>query len=181
MIYYRPVKSQWITQWFGENKNSFYAELNMEGHNGIDFGVPTGTSVFWYGSEGATVLMTGVDYYGGNALVLLTEEDEKHYSHTFYHLKEFKVQAGDVIKPGQLIAISDNTGKASTGSHLHALEVKEVEKDQYGNWRTINKDNGYLGAINPMPKFKNIFILEYLQITTLQLIIEALKRFLKGR
>jgi len=47
-----------------------------------------------------------------------------------------------------------NTG-FSTGNHLH-LGLKRVDE----NGKTINKDNGYFGAIDPEPYFVNEFVLK---------------------
>lgn len=184
MKYYRPVKTSRITQGFGENKNEFYKQLGMLGHNGVDIGCPTGEKGYWYGTGRGTMLSIGVDYWGGIYCEVLTEEDEHYYKHVFYHLKEVLAKVGQVLESGDLMYITDNTGKATTGPHLHAIEVKEVAKDQYGNWKTINKDNGYLGAIDPTPKFVNIFILDYLktlqgQISLLQMLVNIWKMIKK--
>lgn len=163
MKYYRPVKSTQINQWFGENKNPLYKQLGMLGHNGIDFGAPDGTKGYWYGSDIGTLIKIGYDYLGGNYCVVLTEEEERFYKHVFYHLKEVVAKTGQVLESGDLMYITDNTGKGTTGPHLHAIEIKEVSKDENGNWKTLNKNNGYFGAIDPAPKFVNIFILDYME------------------
>ncbi|PTE82951.1 M23 family peptidase, partial [Staphylococcus epidermidis] len=37
----------------------------------------------------------------------------------YMHLNDYKVKEGDTVKPGQVIALSGNTGKQTTGPHLH--------------------------------------------------------------
>lgn len=48
-----------------------------------------------------------------------------------------------------MIAHTDNTGKYTTGSHLH-FGFKLLDNN---NLNTINYNNGYLGAVNPAPYF----------------------------
>jgi len=57
------------------------------------------------------------------------------------------VGVGDEIKAGKLIGQADNTGAYTTGDHLH-FGLKQTF-----NGATINKDNGYNGAIDPAPYF----------------------------
>jgi murein DD-endopeptidase MepM/ murein hydrolase activator NlpD len=183
MLYYRPVSTNKISQRFGENLVPLYKQLGLLGHNGIDFGVHN-EKVYWYGSGKGEVEAVKNDYLGGIGLYIITEEDGHYFRHRFWHLKESKVQVGQVAESGDLIAISDNTGAGTTGSHLHALDIKEVIRDSLGNWQSINKDNGYGGSIDPTPKFKNIFIGDYQnnlkgQIDILGKLIELWKRLLK--
>lgn len=162
MKYLRPVKSSYITQKFGENKNNIYATLGWVGHNGIDFGVPSGTPFYWYGTDKGTLIEIGQDNLGGNYCSVLTEEDGKFYRHRFFHLQEVKAKVGQVLESGDFIGYTDNTGTATTGPHLHALDIKEVRKDEQGNWKTWNVSNGYGGSINPEGKYIDTFVLDYI-------------------
>ena len=186
MNYYRPVACKAITQKFGENLNPIYKQLNLLGHNGVDFGTITGTRAYWYGSDKGTLIEIGIDSMGGNYCSVLTEEDGHFFRHRFFHLKEVVARVGQVLGTGDLLCITDNTGTATTGPHLHCLDIKEVVKDLNGNWQSINKDNGYGGSIDPTPKLKNIYVLEVLenmkaQISILQKIKDLLSNFIKGR
>ncbi|MGW0945779.1 M23 family metallopeptidase [Streptomyces sp. NPDC002623] len=87
-------------------------------HSGQDFAVPTGTKVM--AAHGGTVVKAGGNGAGdgpayGNAIVI------KHangvYSQ-YAHLSHINVKVGQVVKTGQKIALSGNTGNSS-GPHLH--------------------------------------------------------------
>lgn len=87
-------------------------------HSGQDFAVATGTKVF--AAHGGKVVKAGGNGAGdgpayGNAVVI------KHangvYSQ-YAHLSKVNVKVGQVVKTGQRIALSGNTGNSS-GPHLH--------------------------------------------------------------
>jgi murein DD-endopeptidase MepM/ murein hydrolase activator NlpD len=83
-------------------------------HLGLDFRVPTGTSVA--AMNAGTVLLARPLYFEGNFVVI----DHGQGLLTLYlHLSEFKVKEGDKVKRGQEIGLSGGTGRA-TGPHLHA-------------------------------------------------------------
>jgi len=89
-----------------------------------------------------------MDEGGGISIELLSNEKGEGFKTIYYHLKEAKVFKGDKIKEGQVIGLADNTGKYTTGDHLHfALKITN-------NGQTVNSNNGYLGAIDPAPYFK---------------------------
>jgi murein DD-endopeptidase MepM/ murein hydrolase activator NlpD len=82
-------------------------------HQGLDFRVPTGTSVT--AMNDGTVLLARPLFYEGNFVVI----DHGQGLLTLYlHLSEFKVKEGDAVKRGQEIGLSGGTGRA-TGPHLH--------------------------------------------------------------
>lgn len=123
-----------ITQHFGENPAS-YSQFGLKGHNGIDFGLPTGTEVI--ATHGGKVIEATSDPTGyGNYIKI---EDDKQGS-LYAHLQSFKVNVGDQVNEGQVIGISDNTGN-STGPHLH-----------FGYYLfPRDRSNGYSGYIDPLP------------------------------
>ncbi|MER5943788.1 M23 family metallopeptidase [Streptomyces sp. NPDC001928] len=92
-------------------------------HSGQDFAVPTGTQVV--AAHGGTVVKAGGNGAGdgpayGNAIVI------KHGNGTFSqyaHLSRIDVKIGQVVKTGQNIAKSGNTGNSS-GPHLH-FEIRK--------------------------------------------------------
>lgn len=131
----RPFDGNWIlTQGFGENPAS-YSRFGMNGHNGLDYGTPTGTPIL--APHGGTVVETTSDPTGYGLYIKI--ENSKEGS-VLAHLKSYSVKVGDVVKEGQQVAISDNTGN-STGPHLH-----------WGYYTLPrNRSNGYAGFINQAP------------------------------
>jgi murein DD-endopeptidase MepM/ murein hydrolase activator NlpD len=82
-------------------------------HQGLDYRVPTGTPVT--ALNDGTVLLARFLYYEGNCVVI---DHGQGLLTLFFHLSEFKVKEGDVVKRGQEIGLSGGTGRA-TGPHLH--------------------------------------------------------------
>jgi murein DD-endopeptidase MepM/ murein hydrolase activator NlpD len=98
-------------------------------------------------AHSGTVSWCGKGKDGGIGVELWGEGFKTFYYH---HLKNSpKVQVGVKIGEGETIAEADNTGKYTTGDHLH-FEKYLVDK----NGTTLNKDNGYGGSIDPAPDFK---------------------------
>jgi murein DD-endopeptidase MepM/ murein hydrolase activator NlpD len=57
-----------VTQGFGQNAES-YAPYGMQGHNGIDFGIPEGTVVYAPHDGTATVKDNGTKDYGLHVII----------------------------------------------------------------------------------------------------------------
>ena len=105
-----------ITSYFGERVDPISGEDGV--HNAIDIALDEGScvSAAWDG----VVSKTGYDSTSGNYIWLV----HKNGNETFYcHLSEVLVSDGAVIRAGETIAFSGNTGY-STGPHLH-FAVKE--------------------------------------------------------
>lgn len=131
----KPFANDWkLTQGFAENPQ-IYAQFNLKGHNGTDWGLPTGTEIVAPHSGKVVEATNNPTGYG-----LYLKIESATEGSVLAHLKEFKVKVGDQVTEGQLVAISDNTG-FSTGPHLH-----------WGYYR-IPRDraNGYGGFIDPFP------------------------------
>jgi murein DD-endopeptidase MepM/ murein hydrolase activator NlpD len=82
-------------------------------HLGLDYGVPTGTSV--HAVNHGTVLLARPLFFEGNCVVL---DHGQGLLSLYLHLSEFNVKEGDEVAPGQVIGLSGGTGRA-TGPHLH--------------------------------------------------------------
>jgi murein DD-endopeptidase MepM/ murein hydrolase activator NlpD len=82
-------------------------------HLGLDFRVPSGTPVAAMNS--GTVLLARFLYFEGNCVVI---DHGQGLLTLYFHLSEFKVKEGDIVKRGQEIGLSGGTGRA-TGPHLH--------------------------------------------------------------
>ena len=183
----RALNSNIITQGFNSNPEmvEFYKKYGMSNHGGIDFWAKDGEKIYWDGSIRGQVLNTEIDSNGGLGVNIITEE-EVIYKHRFWHLKEFKCQAGQILESGDLIGLQDNTG-VSTGTHLHR-DVKEMVREN-GVLKIKYPNNGTFGTIDFTPFFTNIFIVDYMknletQVSIYEKIIQSLKsiiEILKGR
>ncbi|MFE5597614.1 M23 family metallopeptidase [Streptomyces coelicoflavus] len=108
-----PVKKYSLSASFAQNGGMWAHK-----HSGQDFAVPVGTNVV--AAHGGTVVKAGGNGAGdgpayGNAIVI------KHGNGTYSqyaHLSKINVKIGQVVKTGQSIAKSGNTGNSS-GPHLH--------------------------------------------------------------
>ncbi|WP_309098085.1 M23 family metallopeptidase [Streptomyces sp.] len=108
-----PVKKYKLSASFAQNGGMWQST-----HSGQDYAVPSGTQVV--AAHGGTVVKAGPNGAGdgpayGNAVVV------KHGNGTYSqyaHLSQVKVRIGQVVKTGQEIARSGNTGNSS-GPHLH--------------------------------------------------------------
>lgn len=141
-----PLKQIVVSQEFGMNFLDFYQKMGMKGHNGIDFVTINGTECF--ATHDGEVTFAGTDGDGGISVTLLSEEG--HFKTIYYHLKDVYCKKGDLVKAGDLIGHCDNTGKMTTGNHLH-FGMKFLDDN---NFNVINYGNGYFGAVNPAPYFK---------------------------
>jgi murein DD-endopeptidase MepM/ murein hydrolase activator NlpD len=82
-------------------------------HQGLDFRVPTGTSVAAV-NHGRVILARPL-FFEGNCVVI----DHGQGLLTLYlHLSKFLVKEGDDVDKGQEVGLSGGTGRA-TGPHLH--------------------------------------------------------------
>ncbi|MFF6948844.1 M23 family metallopeptidase [Streptomyces iakyrus] len=108
-----PVKKYKLSASFAQNGGMWQST-----HSGQDFAVPSGTQVV--ATHGGTVVKAGGNGAGdgpayGNAVVI------KHGNGTYSqyaHLSKVTVHVGQIVKTGQEIAKSGNTGNSS-GPHLH--------------------------------------------------------------
>lgn len=125
-----------ITQGFGQNPAD-YASYGLAGHNGIDFGVPEGTSVYAPHDGTVTVMDHGTKDYGLHVIV----SDGSRQS-VLAHLSQTSLTTGQKISQGDLAGKSGKTGDA-TGPHLH-WTFKPVKNNV-----AVFKDNGFQGAVDP--------------------------------
>ena len=82
-------------------------------HTGADLRAPIGTEVL--AANHGRVVLTGNYFFAGQSIVL----DHGGGLYTMYfHLSEFKVDAGAMVRRGDVIALSGMSGRV-TGPHLH--------------------------------------------------------------
>jgi len=148
-----------LTQYFGNTAFAKSGAYNGQGHNGIDFGVPTGTKIT--AALGGTVVETGnTDAVSGclsyGKWVLI--EHGNGLSTLYAHLSSINVTGGQSVSTGQLIGHSGNTGY-STGPHLHFTVVasKGVQVVRLGDVKSITSCGparvpvaGFEAYINPL-------------------------------
>lgn len=143
-----PLRDIHVTQPFGVNFADFYKGMGMVGHNGVDFLAADGCKIL--ASHDGVVTFAGMDGDGGISITLTNAINGTGYKTIYYHLKECLVKVGDKVKQGQIIGLSDNTGKYTHGSHLH-FGLKFLT-----NGKVDDYNNGYFGAVDPAPYFANM-------------------------
>jgi murein DD-endopeptidase MepM/ murein hydrolase activator NlpD len=114
-----PLKSGRRTSGFGNRLDPFKKTISF--HSGIDFACPVGTRI--YSTRSGKVQYAG--YRGNYGLLVIIKHHHSYYSY-YGHLSRALVKKGTVVKRGQLIALSGNTGR-STGPHLH-FEVRKKSR-----------------------------------------------------
>ena len=141
-----PVKDVFVVQPFGVNYFNFYEKMNLLGHSGIDFRTKRGCPV--YATHDGKITWAGDnpnDVKNGQPAQYVRLNGDGFYT-IYYHLLECKVKRLDRVKAGDLIGLADNTGKMTTGDHLH-FELKILEVGE------VQRSNGYNGATDPAPYF----------------------------
>jgi len=149
----RPLKYCITTQPFGVNYVNFYQDLGMKGHNGIDFKCYENEV---YASFDGVIKYAGKYSDGGIGIEIISDhkDNDGHFKVIYYHLKSIHdgIKKDNRVLGGQPIGISDNTGKYTTGNHLH-WGIKRCSE----TGATSNYYNGFHGAINPEPFLKKGF------------------------
>lgn len=161
---YKPLKPWFVGQRFGEDTvctdgaryvskpttatcptgfTSLYASLGLKGHNGLDIGA-------WRGQPVSCAAEGRVHYVettpgSGLAVEVVSKVGDRYFKHIYGHLQGVNVSKGQEVGVGALLGWADSTGM-STGDHLH-FGLKECT----ALGKTLNKDNGYKGAIDPAP------------------------------
>jgi murein DD-endopeptidase MepM/ murein hydrolase activator NlpD len=151
-----------ITQYFG---NTPFSTANPQiyngaGHNGVDFGAPTGTPLEaallgTVKGTGNTDEVKGCYSYGKWVLI----EHGNGLTTLYSHLSRINVSAGQKVSTGEVIGYSGNTGY-STGPHLHftVFATQGVEIIRLGDIRArtncanaripVSPVNGYLNPLS---------------------------------
>lgn len=111
----------------------FYKGMTMNGtnrHYGLDFGMPTGTSV--KAVTAGTITDASWSPYGGGNQVTLKEPGGKWFQ-WWMHNSKFSVKKGDKVNVGDELAKSGNTG-SSNAPHVHFQRMK----GGLGNDKAVN-------------------------------------------
>ncbi len=108
-----------VTSTFGPRTHPVTGEVGKQ-HNGLDLGVGTGTPVLAVGP--GTVASTFFEEGGGNVIFV---DHDNGLRTAYLHLSSFNCRPGQRVNGGEVIGFSGNTGKFTTGPHLH-FEVRRV-------------------------------------------------------
>jgi murein DD-endopeptidase MepM/ murein hydrolase activator NlpD len=82
-------------------------------HSGTDLSAPAGTEVI--ATNHGRVVLVGNFFFAGHSVVL---DHGAGLQTMYFHLSEFKVAEGAMVRKGEVIALSGMTGRV-TGAHLH--------------------------------------------------------------
>lgn len=125
-----PMESV-ITSHYG-NARMFNNELRSY-HAGTDFRASIGTPI--RAINDGKVALAKERFMSGNSVII--DHGEGIYS-AYFHCSELKVAVGEVVKKGQIIALSGDTGRVS-GAHLHfTIMAQGVSVDSLHFISTIN-------------------------------------------
>ena len=148
-----------ITQYFG---NTSFSTKNPQiysggGHNGIDFGAPSGTPLEAALSgvvkgTGNTDLVKGCYSYGQWILI----EHGNGLSTLYGHLSRISVSEGQKVGTGDVIGYSGNTGY-STGPHLHfsVFATQGVQIVRFGDVKKITNCGNARVPVSPVSGYLN--------------------------
>lgn len=127
-------------------------------HKGVDFSMPNGTPVL--SSADGKVIITKYDYFAGNFVVI---RHSNKYVTRYMHLRNYIVKMGQIVKKGDVIAFSGNTGRV-TGPHLHyelwlkKKPVNPLSKDFYYSVDLIGREKKEYLLLLKFNKYKLILI-----------------------
>lgn len=132
-----PLRDISINQYFGVDfwyynnitgeSYWFYQHIGLPYHPGIDFCAKHRCSL--YAANDGLIIRSGFFSDGGLGIEILGDG----FSTFYYHLDECLVKIGDKVKAGEIIGYCDNTGKYTTGDHLHfELRINGVKVNPAG-------------------------------------------------
>ena len=177
-----------INQGFAENEENYYAQLGLMGHNGLDLNTTArwhkGEAPIYAAHDGYVISDATKDSdTAGRRVKLITDEVEIDgkpckVMTLYFHLKSARVSVTDplespwfdygtkqgkerYVRAGTLIGTSDNTGRFTTGPHLH-FGMYILWKDANGGY-SVNASNGYGGSNDPLPYFQDDMVFNWYQ------------------
>ncbi len=121
------IKNGFMKDWRGSN-------VTYDQHPGTDFDFKVGTPILAC-APGKIAGGTGYDKVSGNEIYIYHGNFVTYYA----HMSEITVKAGDIVKRGDQIGLSGNTGINPYGPHLHFQ---------------LNP-NPFKGALDPFRDLKN--------------------------
>lgn len=165
-LFYRPTKSGLYTQGFGVDKTKpnmleFYKSIGLKAHNGLDIATWYKEPCYMNYIGKAKLVKITDDPKLGIGLTFLIDDHNGTFQIRFWHFASYPktMRVGQYVDSGTLIGHCDSTG-LSTGDHLH-FDLKKVVVRGSDGYETLNKSNGYYGAISPDEHWKDVFIKDY--------------------
>jgi murein DD-endopeptidase MepM/ murein hydrolase activator NlpD len=110
-----------LSSWYGYRVWKDATSSGDSYHNGIDIGCGIGTPV--YAANGGKVYLSKYNDSTGHWIII---QDSNGYCSVYMHLSKRSVEKDTVVKKGQLIGYSGNTG--GVPAHLH-LEIRRTAID----------------------------------------------------
>lgn len=112
---YFEKKNQTLSYFIKPSKGLIINDFNPEsGHFGIDFAVKEGASIF--AAKGGLVVFADFTLDDGYKIILQHSEG---YISVYKHCSTILKNERDIVVQGELIGLSGNSGKNTTGPHLH--------------------------------------------------------------
>lgn len=113
---YFGMKNDLQTFFFIEPTNGVITQgfNSANGHMGIDFGVASGTPV--YASAGGLIIFAEYTVESGYQIMI---QHDNNYLTIYKHCSSLIKKIRERVTQGELIALSGNSGKNTTGPHLH--------------------------------------------------------------
>ena len=133
-----PLESK-ITSAFG--KARIYNGSLKGYHSGTDFRASTGTPII--AANDAEVALVKKRFYSGGTVLL--NHGQGVYT-CYFHMSQFKVKKGDIVKRGEILGLSGQSGRV-TGPHLHfsarinGVQVDPLQLVQLINTKLLQKGN----------------------------------------
>lgn len=138
----------YVTQNYNNNP-TYYAQFNLVGHEGIDFGHKNKAVLVRSPLSGTAFVSTDKNY--GNYCVI---EDYKQQCAVYIcHMQNIKVVSGQEIRVGQQIGEMDDTGNAN-GEHVHLNFV--ILENGSNKYRLKKYNWGYLDPQYPRDTGKTV-------------------------
>lgn len=119
LFFQEPVYGGIVTQRFNAAR----------GHLGIDYGLKNGSPI--YAASGGFVIYADYNVDYGYMMII---QHNNEFTTIYKHCSSLLKKTQDVVRMGELIALSGNSGKNTTGPHLH-FEIwykgKPVDPEKY--------------------------------------------------
>jgi murein DD-endopeptidase MepM/ murein hydrolase activator NlpD len=141
----RPVPQEASASSFGSRR--IINGVPRAPHTGTDVSSPSGTEVA--ATNHGRVVLVGNYFFAGGSVVI--DHGGSLYS-MYFHLSEFKVAEGDMVRRGDIVALSGGTGRV-TGPHLHwGIRLNNTRVDPLDLLRKFSAAGDNFGAKNNSEK-----------------------------